>query len=61
MINLVQLMPVIPGPREAWSPQSITAGQRLWIPDLPPAKSAAADLAIHLPISGKSEIGDNPK
>jgi hypothetical protein len=43
------------------NPESIPTGQRIWIPDLPPSKSAVADLAPYLPISGKPEIGGDPE
>jgi hypothetical protein len=43
------------------SPESITTGQRIWIPDSPPSKSAVADLAIALPMSGKPDIGADPE
>jgi hypothetical protein len=33
----------------------------LWIPDLPPAKSAAADLDLKVSISGTPEIDGNPE
>src|ERR1700726_3323140 len=66
-------VPVIPGPRRvrpevagpmtgsARSPESITPAQGIWIPDLPPSKSAVADLEIELPMSGKPDIGGNPE
>jgi len=41
--------------------ESIFADLWLWIPDLPPSKSAVADLAIELPMSGKPDIGGNPE
>jgi hypothetical protein len=53
--------PVIPGPSGARSPESITTGQRIWIPDSPPSKSAVADLDIELPMSGKPDIGGDPE
>ena len=33
----------------------------LWIPDLPPTKSAVADLDFLVSISGKPEIDGNPE
>jgi hypothetical protein len=43
------------------NPESIFADLWLWIPDSPQSKSAVADLAIELPMSGKPDIGVDPK